>query len=263
MDRLFDKVIVRPPGESYKNCVSTNPQHDTIDVKLAQKQHREYVKVLRENGVDVVELEPLNPHPDSVFVQDTSIIGASSKRAIIVRFGEPSRRGEERTVKELLLKEGFKIKEIQPPGTLEGGDILVTDQGVVFIGESQRTNKEGIEQFARYFSHVKVIKVPINKIFHLLSGVAYLGNKIVAISPQVVDVSYFKGFKLIQIPEDELYANNMLYLGEKKVLMPAGYPKTEEKLKREGFKPILIGVSEFWKGDGGVTCLNSPFYKPL
>jgi len=56
---------------------------------------------------------------------------------------------------------------------------------------------------------------------------------------------------------------NTLYLGEKKVLLPAGYPKTEEKLRREGFKPVLVNVSEFWKGDGGVTCLNLPFYKPL
>ena len=55
----------------------------------------------------------------------------------------------------------------------------------------------------------------------------------------------------------------MLYLGENRVLMPAGYPKTMEKLKKEGFKPIEVDVSEFWKGDGGVTCLNSPFYKPL
>jgi len=31
----------------------------------------------------------------------------------------------------------------------------------------------------------------------------------------VVDVDYFRGFKLIQIPEDELYTNNMLYLGKR------------------------------------------------
>lgn len=263
MDRLFDRVIVRPPGESYKNCVSTNPQHATIDVKLAQKQHREYVKVLRENGVDVVELEPLETHPDSVFVQDTSVIGTSSGVAIIVRFGEPSRRGEEKSIEKFLLDNEVKIKRIQAPGTLEGGDVLVTDQGVIFVGESQRTNRPGIEQFAKYFSHVKVVRVPVTKVFHLLSAVSYLGNKTIAISPQIIDVSYFKGFKLITIPEEELYANNMLYLGNKMVLIPAGYSKTEEKLKREGFKPITLDVSEFWKGDGGVTCLNSPFYKPL
>jgi len=78
----------------------------------------------------------------------------------------------------------------------------------------------------------------------------------------VVDVDYFRGFKLIQIPEDELYTNNMLYLGEKRVLLPEGYPRTEEN-KKEGFKPITVDVSKFWKGDRRVTCLNLSFYKSL
>jgi len=263
MDRLFDVVIVRPPGKSYKNCVSTNPEHSGIDINLAKKQHGEYVKVLKENGIEVIELKPLENHPDSVFVQDTAIVGVKSNLAVLSRFGEASRRGEEESIGDVLRKEGFEIKRIEEPGTLEGGDVMVTDVGVVFVGVSQRTNIEGIEQLARYFHGVKVVKVPISKIFHLLSGVSYLGSKTIAISPQVVDVDYFRSFKLIQIPEDELYANNMLYLGEKRVLLPEGYPKTEEKLRKEGFKPITVDVSEFWKGDGGVTCLNLPFYKPL
>ncbi len=263
MDKLFNRVLVRPPAESYKRCVSTNPLHDTIDVSLAKKQHREYVKILKENGIEVIELPVLEEHPDSVFVQDTSIIGASSKTAALCRFGEPSRRGEEKSVKEYLEKEGFKVVEIRPPGTLEGGDVMVTDVGFVFIGESVRTNNEGIKQFAKVFPQVKVVGIKLTKIFHLLSGVNYLGKKRIAISPHVIDISYFQGFKLIEIPEDELYANNMLYLGDDKVLIPAGYPKTQEKLKRHGFKPIEVDVSEFWKGDGGVTCLNSPFYFPL
>lgn len=263
MDRLFNTVLVRPPSKTYWKCVSTNPEHENIDVDLAIHQHREYVKILKENDIKVIELPPLEEHPDSVFVQDASIIGVSSKKAVICRFGEPSRRGEERSIKEFLEAYGFTPKEICAPGTIEGGDVLVTDVGIVFIGESERTNKEGIEQFAKAFPHVRVISIKITKIFHLLSGVNYLGKKRIAISPQVIDTSYFDGFKLIKIPKDELYANNLLYLGEEKVLIPAGYPKTKKKLISEGFKPIEVDVSEFWKGDGGVTCLNSPFYLSL
>jgi len=263
MDRFFDTVVVRPLGESYKNCVSTNPEHKNIDVNLAKKQHKEYVKILKEHGLEVIELKPLENHPDSVFVQDTAIVGVNSNLAVLSRFGEPGRRGEEESIKKVLKKEDFKIRHVEEPGTIEGGDVLVTDQGVVFVGLSQRTNAEGIKQLAQFLPKMKVISVPISKIFHLLSGVNYLGNKTLAISPHVIEIEYFKGFKFITIPEDELYANNMLYLGEKKVLLPAGYPKTEEKLRREGFKPVLVNVLEFWKGDGGVTCLNLPFYKPL
>jgi len=263
LDRLFDTVLVRPPSKTYWKCVSTNPEHKNIDVNLAIHQHREYVKILKENDIKVIELPPLEEHPDSVFVQDTSIIGATSQKALICRFGEPTRRGEEISVSETLKNMGFETIKVQSPGTIEGGDVLVTDQNIVFIGISPRTNEEGISQFRNVFPQVSVREVKLTKVFHLLSAANYLGNKRMAISPQVIDISPFQDFKLITIPEDELYANNMLYLGENRVLMPAGYPETMEKLKKEGFKPIEVDVSEFWKGDGGVTCLNSPFYKPL
>ena len=86
MDRLFDRVVVCPPAKTYVNCVSTNPEHDTIDVNLALKQHQEYVNILRENDIHVIELEPQEKYPDSCFVQDTAVIG--TKIAVICRFGE-------------------------------------------------------------------------------------------------------------------------------------------------------------------------------
>jgi len=263
MDKLFETVIVRPPGKNYSKCISTNPQKKTVSLKLAIKQHREYVKVLRENNINVIELPPLDNYPDGVFIQDTAIIGLKSKIAVISRFGEEKRRGEEISIRKFLEGMNFQIKNIKPPGTLEGGDVLVTDQKIVFIGESQRTNREGINQFAQYFPNFKIIKIPITRIFHLLSGVSYLGNKIMAISPHLVNPKYFESFKLITIPSDESYANNMLHIGDKKVLIPLGYSKTREKLIREGFKPIEVDVSEYWKCDGGITCLNLPLYRPL
>jgi len=259
MDRLFDIVVIRPPSKTYPNCVSTNPKHDTIDVNLALKQHREYVSVLKENDIYVIELKPLETYPDSCFVQDTAIVG--SKIAVICRFGEKTRRGEEESIKRLLEKKGMLIKEIEAPGTLEGGDVLVTNQGIVFVGESRRTNRNGIEQLAKYFSHVKIRVIPISEVCHLLSVCNYLGDKTVAVCPKYVNVNYFQGFKIIKVPEEEAYATNMIYLGNKKVLVPKGFPKTKEKLRAAGFKTVEIDISEFWKGDGGLTCLSLPFYK--
>lgn len=258
MDRLFDHVVVRPPAKTYVNCVSTNPEHNTIDVNLALKQHREYVSILRDNDIHVIELEPQENHPDSCFVQDTAVIG--TKVAVICRFGEKSRRGEEETIKKLLEKE-MTVRTIKAPGTLEGGDVLVTDQGIIFVGETKRTNRDGIYQLSQCFPHVKIKVVSVSDIFHLMSACSYLGNKTIVICPKYVDPRIFQGFKLIKVPVKEVYATNLLYIGEKKVLMPKGYPKTRDKLLKAGFKPIEVDLSEFWKGDGGVTCLSLPFYK--
>ncbi|MEM3542071.1 MAG: arginine deiminase family protein, partial [Candidatus Methanomethylicia archaeon] len=74
---------------------------------------------------------------------------------------------------------------------------------------------------------------------------------------------YFEGLKMIIVPEEEEYASNVLYIGDGKIIVPAGYEKTIEKLRREGFKPIEVDISEFWKCDGGVTCLSLPMYKTI
>nr|MDO8045467.1 arginine deiminase family protein [Candidatus Baldrarchaeota archaeon] len=260
MDRLFDRVVVCPPAKTYVNCVSTNPEHDTIDVNLALKQHQEYVNILRENDIHVIELKPQEKYPDSCFVQDTAVIG--TKIAVICRFGEKSRRGEEEIIRKILEKE-MPVRDIKAPGTLEGGDVLVTDQGIIFVGETKRTNRNGINQLARCFPHINVEVVPVSGILHLMSACSYLGSKTIVVCPKYVDPSIFHGFKLIKVPEEEVYATNLLYIGDKKVLMPDGYPKTRDKLRKTGFKPIEVNLSEFWKGDGGVTCLSLPFYKCL
>lgn len=261
LDNTFSTIIVRGPPDSYAHCVSTNPLKESLDLRLARKQWRDYVSILKESGIEVIELEPLHSYPDSVFIQDTALVGYS-RRALLASFGEVSRRGEEESVGKFLETRGFNVRRVDPPGSLEGGDVLITNEGVAFIGLSSRTNELGAKSFEEVFS-VRVVRVPITRTFHLLSGVSYLGSRTVALSPSLVDPSPFRGFRIIYVPDEEVYASNMLYLGERRVLMPSGFEKTEEKLRKEGFKPLSVDLSEFWKCDGGVTCLSLPIYYAL
>ena len=96
MDRLYDTVFVRPPGNSYARCVSSNPERDTIDVTLAKEQHLDYVSAIEESGVKVFKLPVLEKFPDSVFAYDPGLLGKET--CVIGRFGEKSRRGEERAL---------------------------------------------------------------------------------------------------------------------------------------------------------------------
>jgi dimethylargininase len=259
-DRLFNSVIVRPPTQELIKCVSTNPLKHTVDTSLAIKQHEEYVRVLKEEGIEVYVLPELKGFPDAVFIQDTAVVSSVRRAALVCMFGELSRRGEELSVAEFLRGLGFTLYYVSLPATIEGGDVLVTDVGVIYVGLSFRTNLYGIKFLRDFLSNYEVITVPIDKVFHLLSAVNYLGRKRLAIVPELVETSFFQGFKLIRIPLDEAYAANMLYLGCDRVLIPDGYPKTYDRLRKEGFKPIVVDVSEFWKCDGGVTCLNLPLY---
>lgn len=254
-------MVVRPPTEDIVRCVSTHPLKCSVDFREALRQHREYVRVLREEGVEVYEVPGLQGFPDAVFVQDTAIVRRPRKEALILRFNVPSRRGEEVSITEFLRSLSYVTTFVEPPATIEGGDVLITDVGVVYVGITSRTNLESL-QYLRYFlTDLKVVPVPCSRVFHLLSVATYLGGKTLALVPGLIDHSLFNGFKLITVPADEAYAANMLYLGDGKVLIPEGFRRTYEKLRREGFKPIEVDVSEFKKCDGGITCLNLPLYE--
>jgi dimethylargininase len=263
LDRIFDTVLVRPPSTRYFACVSTHPNHDAIDVGLARNQHREYVSLLKAAGIRAIDLRPLEEFPDSVFVQDPGILGSS--RAVIVRFGEPSRRGEaEVLASDLKTIDSEEIGErgfIEDPGTLEGGDVLVTPEEL-FVGESSRSNKIGIDQFSRILKGITVTHVR-TQLKHLLGACTYLSNRTILVAPELVDPSSFPGFRFVNAPAEEAYAANVLYLGEKRVLMPSGFPRTRTKLIEAGYKPEEVNLSEFQKGDGSVTCLCSPIYKGI
>jgi dimethylargininase len=259
-DRFFDTVLVRPPSSTYINCVSANPARGSIDLAFARDQHKEYVSILRESGVNVIELPPSDKFPDSVFMQDPALLG--SRRSMIGRLCEKSRQGEESTLCEDLHRRHIGAGEMcftSHPGTLEGGDILVTNERI-YVGESQRTNREGIAQLATCLSSfdVKPIKTDL---MHLLCGCSYLSDDTIIISPELVSPESFPGLRFVMIPREEAYAADALYLGEGKVLIPFGFPKTSSKLREAHYKPVEVEVSEFRKGDGGVTCLCSPIYE--
>jgi dimethylargininase len=262
MDRLFDAMLVRQPSSTYENCVSSNPQKDEIDLQLALKQHRTYVSVLREHGIKVLEFATLERYPDSVFMQDPAILGV--KRSVIGRFGELTRRGEEEALLANLLQTGHKsaIHRIERPGTLEGGDVIITDVQKLFVGESSRSNASGIHQLSVFLPDLTVIKVKTN-LLHLLCGCSYLSKRTMIITPELISPDHFPGFKFVKFDKNDAYASDALYVGDGGVLIPSGFPKASRKLADAGYKPIEVDLSEFHKGDGGVTCLCSPIYNLL
>ena len=106
------------------------------------------------------ELPSLEGFPDSVFIQDTALVRVPGKRALIPRFREPSRRDEEASVKEFLRGLGFSSIDVEAPATLEGGDVIITDLSVVFVGVTTRTNYGGVEALKSFFKEQEVIAVP-------------------------------------------------------------------------------------------------------
>ena len=254
---MISHALVRPPGASFAQAISSSQA--VIDVALAQAQHAEYRQALAEAGVTVEVLPPDERYPDSCFMQDPAMVIAG--RAIINRPGAASRRGEEEALVELLASR-FPTTRIVPPGTLEGGDVLILPDRVV-VGRSDRTNRAGIAQLVvaladltglANLSGLPVLEAPVAGYLHLLSAVTHLGDGTLLSVEDFVLPPALAGFPVLRVPADEGYACNALGIGDK-VILPAGYPKTAAMLKAHGYEVLLVPTTEFAKADGGVTCL--------
>lgn len=252
-------AIVRTPGRSLARGLTTSglgpPDHDR-----ALAQHEAYGRALAECGVEVVRLPADEDHPDSVFVEDVAVL--TPRRAILTRPGAESRRGEVAAIRPALAARFGDLRVIEPPGTLDGGDVCLAD-GEALIGVSARTNESGARQLAAFLAEegVRAASIdirPIKGLLHLKSGLAWLGDGRMAAVPEVAGLPDLRRFRIIAVDPDERYAANCVPVNGR-VLAAAGHPRFLETLAALGLPVIALDASEFRKMDGGLSCLSLRF----
>jgi len=263
------RVLVRPPTESFRFALSDHVERDRIDPQRAMEQHRTFVEALRAVGVDVVSLPPKPDLPDAPFVSDAVVAlpqpghtGGPGSLLVVARPGAESRRQEVcsvATAARELMPASAKVVEIEEPGTLEGGDVLVFGDRIA-VGLSARTNREGARQLARAAQSIgyQVFLCPIQDRLHLATAVSVIGpSRLVGteagFASLVMAVSGGEIERLI-VPDDELPAANVLALGGR-CFVASGHPHAVEVLAAAPETVIEIPLDEFTKADGGPTCL--------
>jgi len=246
-------AIVRPPPSTFRNCISSHPLHGKLNLALAQKQHKEYCKVLSELGLDLIELPADEKYPDSCFVEDTAVI--FRENAIVTRMAKESRRGEDASIEEILRKY-MHLSRIKAPGTIEGGDVIhLTDS--LISGISERTNHEGVLQSSKNLN-VKIEVIEDPSIVHLKSYVTFIANDTIVVTKRFAKHPVLARFEKLVIPVDEEYAANTLTINGH-VLMSSRHPKSIEMVKDADFEVLQVDMSEFEKCEGAITCLSLVF----
>ncbi|MDR2610689.1 MAG: N(G),N(G)-dimethylarginine dimethylaminohydrolase [Clostridiales Family XIII bacterium] len=256
---MFKNAIVKRPGKSLSEGITSAPELGKPIYELAIKQHDAYIEALKATGVTVTVLEADERYPDSCFVEDTAVITRNC--AISTNPGAGTRNGEAQemlpTLKKFFADED--IEYIKAPGTLEGGDVMMVGDHF-YVGRSARTNEEGIRQFIEILERrgLSGSEVPLEHVLHLKTGVNYIENDTMLVSGEFVEKPDFARFKKIIIPEDEAYAANCIWMNGK-VIVPEGYPVTTERIREAGYEVIITDTSEYKKIDGGLSCLSLRF----
>jgi N-dimethylarginine dimethylaminohydrolase len=243
------------------------------DLAAAIDEYDRFVEIIRSAGTDIMFLPPdQRVGLDSIYVRDASIVTPAG--VIVARMGKAARATEPATQADAFTALGLPVAgSIQPPGTLEGGDLLWLDGRTVAVGEGYRTNAEGIRQLPELLGpDIEVVAVPLphwrgpGDVLHLMSLISPVDRNLAVVYSPLMAVPFRRmlldrGYTLVEVPEAEFdsMAGNVLALGPRRCLMVAGNPRTRAALERAGAEVVEYEGAEISaKGAGGPTCLTRP-----
>ena len=244
-------ALVRRSSPHLAHGLITHIDRVPVDAELAQQQWTGYVAALTDAGWQPVEVPAADDCPDSVFVEDTVVMAGDT--AVLSRPGADQRKPEIDGTAVTLTALGYPVERITG-GTLDGGDVLKVGS-TIYVGRTLRTSAAGIAEFRaicepRGFT---VIAVPVQKVLHLKSAVTALPDgTIIGYPPLVDDPSFWPHFR----PMPEEAGSHVVDLGAGRLLMASSAPRSADLIADLGYTPVTVGISEFEKLEGCVTCLS-------
>ena len=246
------------------------------DFDLAVREYDAFVTMLENAGAEIHFLpENAETSIDSLYVRDASVV--TDRGLVLCRMGKEARRSEPRRQADLFTRLRLPILgRIEPPGTLEGGDVAWLDRQTVAVARSYRTNDEGIRQLATLLGdRVEILRMEAphwkgpSDVFHLMSVLSPVAPRRLLVFSPLLPIAFReallkRGFELLEVPDQELESLgcNCLAVAPSAIIITAGNPRTRARLERAG-----ISVEEFsgheicFKGHGGPTCLTRPLFR--
>lgn len=249
-------ALTRDVPDSIARCELTHVPRQPIDIARARAQHADYEVALRRTGCRVERVPAAPDCPDSVFIEDTAVVLAEV--AILTRPGAASRRAETDAVADALA--AYRgVCSIQPPGTVDGGDVLALGRRI-YIALSGRTNAEGIRQMRAHTSPYGYVieSVPVHACLHLKSAATSLSDRAVLVQPRWIDPRVFRRHEVVTVDPTEPYGANALRVGDR-IIYPSAFPRTAERIASRGLEVLTVDASELAKAEGAVTCCSLVF----
>lgn len=249
----FTNVIVRAPSRSVVDGLRAedrgSPTYEGV-----KAEHDAYVGAMRDAGVEVTSLPPLESFPDSIFVEDPALV--FTEGAILLRPGAATRVKE---VEEIapVLREMFDTVFDLPAGYADGGDVLATGESVM-IGLSARTDRAGAEALQMCLEKLgrrsEIVATP-EGVLHFKTDCSLLDDETILCTNRLARSGVFRKFRQMIIPEGEEPAANALRVNDV-VMVGSDFPRTIEMLDRAGYTVVPLKTTEIGKVDAGLSCMS-------
>lgn len=265
-------VLLRRPGREVEELRDPAVARwlELMDADLARSQHDDLAELYRSHGARVYYVQEMAAdRPNALFVRD--LVAMTPEGAILGRPAIAARRGEEKYVARTLAALDVPIiRTVSGGGTFEGADLMWVDRETVILGVGNRTNREGAGQVEEVLRGVGVenflyYQIPYGHAH--IDGLFNLADEDTCVffpwqTPfEVADFFRRRGYRMIEIDSPEeaklTMASNFVALEPGRVVMPAGSPRTQERMEEEGLEVITLDVTELQKGWGGIHCMTA------
>lgn len=250
----FTHAIVRTPAPSAVHGLRADDGPDP-DFPALLAEHSAYVAALRQCGLAVTELPPLDDHPDALFVEDVAL--TFPQGAILLRPGAPARAGEVAYIAAALRGHHAIVLAMNGPGHVDGGDVLrLADR--VLIGLSGRTDRDGAEELIGLLAQLglrgAIAETPPG-VLHFKTGCSLIDAHTIFALPQMVDLPAFAGLTVVPVPAGETKAANKLRINDI-ALIGANFPQSRAIIESFGIKTIALPVEHIGRIDAGLSCMS-------
>ncbi len=239
-----------------------------LDPGAVREQHDAMAEAYRAAGVGVHYVEPAEvPPPNQMFCADLMLMTPSG--AIVGRPASPVRAGEERWVARRLGELGIPIlRTVAGTGAFEGADALWLDEETVLVGRGLRTNEEGAAQVEATLAEqgVRTVLVDLpHASMHLMGEIRIVDRDLAFVRRgrcpwRAVQALEAAGFEIRFFPSEEEarrgMAHNFVVLGPRRVLMPAGNPRSRGAYEAAGVECVSVPLDQIARAAGAIGCLT-------
>ncbi|WP_282948761.1 MULTISPECIES: arginine deiminase family protein [unclassified Sphingopyxis] len=250
----FTHALCRTPAPSAVNGIRAGGGPDP-DLAILLAEHEAYVRALRELGLAVDILPPLDDFPDALFTEDVAL--TFPEGAILLRTGAPTRAGEVAHIRGALAERHPRLLAMAGSGHADGGDVLRLADRVI-IGLSDRTDGAGAEELAGLLAELgyraEVAETP-QSVLHFKTGCSLIDERTVLTVPAMRDCPEFAGLEVVLTPPGEEGAANILRVRDT-VLIGERWTATQAMLAARGVPYRTMATDHVARLDAGLSCMS-------
>lgn len=229
------------------------------DRGAVQREHAAIVTILKRNGIHILQPTLDYGLPLQFNVRDA--VAIIHDTMIECRMARPIRANEPPPLIEAITSNLIAPMERLPFGTLEGGDVIV-DGNIIYIGISERTNREGIQGLSQVIGKsCTIVDIGLApNILHLDTVLSLPSSDVAIVFPPAFRnglPSALKARDLIIINEEEFnqQAANVFPLSGKKLLVDQRQKRIIEELLLRKFVPVPVELDHITRIGGGLRCM--------